>query len=102
MRYQRVTRLLGHANVEVRPVRDLSDQTRVNAYEHPEAVKERGHLITVGEVFPHATRDSRKVDADHPVPWDAWRRSPPSTASPCRAEPAQPSGGLQTTVSDGM
>jgi hypothetical protein len=36
------------------------------------------------------------------VPWDAWRRSPPSTASPCRAEPAQPSGGLQTTVSDGM
>jgi hypothetical protein len=70
MLHQQVTRLLGHANVEVTPVRDLADQTRVNAYEHPEAVKQRAHLINVNEVFPHATRVSRKVDADHPVPWD--------------------------------
>jgi hypothetical protein len=70
MLYQQVTRLLGHADVDVTPVLDLADQTRVNAYEHPEAVKERAHLITVGEVFPHATRVSRKVDNDHPVPWD--------------------------------
>jgi hypothetical protein len=70
MLYQQVTRLLGHAEVKVQPVMDLSDQTRVNAYEHPEAVKQRAHLITVGEVFPHATRVSRKVDHDHPVPWD--------------------------------
>ena len=70
MLYEQVTRLLGHADVDVTPVLDLADQTRVNAYEHPEAVKERAHLINVGEVFPHATRVSRKVDNDHPVPWD--------------------------------
>jgi hypothetical protein len=71
MLYEQVTRLLGHAEVRVQPVMDLSDQTRVNAYEHPEAVKQRTQLITVGEVFPHATRVSRKVDYDHPVPWQA-------------------------------
>jgi hypothetical protein len=70
MLLQQVTRLLGHAHVNLTPVLDLADQTRVNAYEHPEAVKERAQLITVGEVFPHATRVSRKVDNDHPVPWD--------------------------------
>lgn len=70
MLYEQVTRLLGHAEVDLQPVMDLSDQTRVNAYEHPEAVKQRAQLINVGEVFPHATRVSRRVDADHPVPWD--------------------------------
>jgi hypothetical protein len=70
MLFEQVARLLGHAEVNVQPVMDLSDQTRVNAYEHPEAVKQRAQLINVGEVFPHANRVSRKVDADHPVPWD--------------------------------
>lgn len=68
--HEQVARLVGHANITVKPVLDLRDQVRVNAYEHPESVKERAHLITVGEVFPHATRVSRLVDLDHPVRWD--------------------------------
>lgn len=67
---EQVTRFLGHANVTVKPVIDLADQIRVDAYEHPESVKERAHLITVGDVFPHATRISRHLDRDHPVPFD--------------------------------
>lgn len=66
---QQVTRLLRHANVELRPVIDLADRVRVNAYEHPEAVKLRTHLRCVGEVFPHASRVSRRVDMDHPDPY---------------------------------
>ncbi|HEU5038156.1 MAG TPA: hypothetical protein VFT70_14200, partial [Nocardioides sp.] len=61
-----VIRMLGHAHVTLKPVLDLSDTLRVNAYEHPESVKERIHLRTVGDVFPHATRVSRHVDMDHP------------------------------------
>jgi hypothetical protein len=65
-----VVRLLAHAHVEIKPVVDLADQIRVNAYEHPELVKERVHLRTVGEVFPHASRVSRRTDMDHPVEYD--------------------------------
>lgn len=65
-----VTRLLAHAHVTLKPVLDLATTTSVNAYEFPESVKERLHLRTPGEVFPHACRISRKVDLDHPVPWD--------------------------------
>ncbi|GAB2445638.1 hypothetical protein GCM10027062_28050 [Nocardioides hungaricus] len=68
---EQVRRLLGHAHVDLKPVVDLADTFRVNAYEHPESVKERVHLRTVGEVFPHASRVSRKVDMDHPVEWRA-------------------------------
>ena len=65
-----VKRLLGHARVSLRPVIDLTSTASVNAYEFPESVKERIHLRSPGEVFPHASRLSRKVDLDHPVPWD--------------------------------
>ena len=67
---EQVRRLLGHTNVHLKPVIDLADTTRVTAYEHPEAVKERVHLRTIGEVFPHASRISRAVDTDHPVEYD--------------------------------
>jgi hypothetical protein len=66
---EQLTRMLRHARVELRPVLDLADQIRVNAYEHPETVKARTHLRCVGEVFPHATRVSRRVDIDHPDPY---------------------------------
>ena len=66
-----VRRLLGHARVDLKPVIDLNTGTRVTAYEHPEAVQERTHLRTVGEVFPNATRVSRQVDMDHAKRWDA-------------------------------
>ena len=62
--------VLGHAQVVVKPVVDLNHGASVSAYEHPEATKERAHLRMSGEVFPHATRTNRRVDLDHPVPYD--------------------------------
>ncbi len=80
-----VRRLLGHAHVDLKPVVDLHDEIRVNAYEHPESVKERVHLRTVGEVFPHATRVSRAVDIDHPVEYD--EHGPPGQTGDHNAAP---------------
>ncbi|HEY0904538.1 MAG TPA: hypothetical protein VGE14_11670 [Marmoricola sp.] len=80
-----VRRLLGHAHVELKPVIDLHDRTRVNAYEHPEAIKERVHLRTIGEVFPHATRVSRSVDIDHPAEYD--EHGPPGQTGDDNAAP---------------
>lgn len=80
-----VRRLLGHAHVDLKPVVDLADQVRVNAYEHPESVKERVHLRTVGEVFPHASRVSRLVDIDHPVEYDG--HGPPGQTGDHNAAP---------------
>jgi hypothetical protein len=65
-----VRALLGHANVTLKPVVDLADRVSVNAYEHPETVKERVHLRTLGEVFPYGRATGRGVDMDHPVPYD--------------------------------
>lgn len=64
-------RLLGHAEVELRPVIDLADRIHVASYEHPEKVKERSFLRSLGEVFPHASGGSRRVDHDHVRPWRA-------------------------------
>ena len=80
-----VRRLLGHARVDLKPVIDLNTGTRVNAYEHPESVQERTHLRTIGEVFPHATRISRKVDMDHPKEWDP--HGPPGQTGDHNAAP---------------
>ena len=82
---EQVRRLLGHAHVELKPTVDLADVVRVTAYEHPESVKERVHLRTVGEVFPHATRVSRSVDMDHPV--DFRRDGPPGQTGDLNAAP---------------
>ena len=80
-----VRRLLAHAHVDLKPTIDLADAIRVNAYEHPEAVKERVHLRTVGEAFPHATRVSRRVDMDHPVEYD--QNGPPGQTGDHNAAP---------------
>jgi hypothetical protein len=64
-------RLLVGARVTVKPVLDLSDRVRTTAYEHPESLKERVHLVTGGDYWPYATSTSRRVDYDHPVPYDA-------------------------------
>ena len=72
---EQVRRLLGHARVVLKPVIDLNSGSSVNAYEFPEAVKERTHLRCPGEVFPHASRMSRHVDLDHPFSFN--RHGPP-------------------------
>ena len=65
-----LTELLAHAHVDVKPVIDLNDHVSVNAYEHPEALRERVRLASPGDCFPHATGLGRKVDFDHPTPYD--------------------------------
>ncbi len=67
--------LLAGARVSVKPVIDLADRIRSTAYEHPEALKERVHLITGGDYWPWATSTSRNVDFDHVTPYD--RDGPP-------------------------
>jgi hypothetical protein len=66
-----LAQLLGHARVTLAPVIDLSTRFSVNGYEHPESVKDHTHLRCVGDVFPHAVTINRKVDLDHPDPFDA-------------------------------
>jgi len=62
--------LLGRTKVTVRPVRDLSSRVRSTAYEHPESLKEQIYLTTAGDYWPYATSTSRRVDYDHPTPYD--------------------------------
>ncbi|HRK46107.1 MAG TPA: hypothetical protein PK324_10815, partial [Nocardioides sp.] len=64
-----LTGLLGHARVTLAPVIDLAEQSSVNGYEHPQKVRERTLLRTVGDVFPHASTISRNNDLDHPDPY---------------------------------
>ena len=82
---EELTGLLGHARVTLAPVIDLNESVSVNGYEHPEAVKDRTRLRTVGEVFPHATTISRRTDIDHPDPYDP--HGPPGQTGDHNAAP---------------
>jgi hypothetical protein len=62
--------LLARTSLTVKPVLDLSQRVRTTAYEHPESLKQRVHLITGGDYWPYATSTSRSVDYDHPTPYD--------------------------------
>jgi len=78
-------RLVGHRHVTVKPVIDLNEQTSVNAYEYPEAMKERIHLRWAGDAFPHATRTTRSVDHDHPRSYD--KDGPPDQTNSHTGQP---------------
>jgi hypothetical protein len=69
--YASLAELLARTDLVVKPVIDLSNRVRTTAYEHPESLKELVHLTTNGDYWPFATSTSRKVDYDHPVPYDA-------------------------------
>lgn len=66
-----VTRLLGHAHVTIRPVLDLSETVAVDCYEHPTVVRERTAILIPADAFPHASSVTRRVDLDHPTPYDS-------------------------------
>jgi hypothetical protein len=85
MLLEELARLLGHARVTLAPVIDLATNVSVNGYEHPESVKDRTRLRTVGDVFPHARTISRKTDMDHPDPFDA--NGPPGQTGDHNAAP---------------
>ena len=92
MLVQSLSELLGHADVAVRPVLDLADRRRVDAYEHPDAVKDHAWAQAGGDVFPFsprtATRD--RVDFDHPTPY-----VPPDRGGPPGQTGAHNSGPLR-------
>jgi hypothetical protein len=67
--YASLAELLARADLVVKPVLDLSERVRTTAYEHPESLKERGHLVTGGDYWPYATSTARNVDHDHPTPF---------------------------------
>lgn len=62
--------LLRHRSITLKPVIDLNTGSSVDAYEHPTACKERTLLRTSGDVFPHSTSRTRRLDHDHATPYD--------------------------------
>ncbi len=74
--------LAGH-QVTVQPVIDLADRVATTAYEHPETLKARVHLITGGDYWPYAVSTGRDVDYDHPTPFrpGAPPDDPPQTGT---------------------
>ncbi|HWU23968.1 MAG TPA: hypothetical protein VN088_20695 [Nocardioides sp.] len=67
---EQVSALLDHRNVELRPVIDLNGVHAISGYEHPTAVKLRTVLRTGGDVFPHCSCSSGRLDHDHVRPYD--------------------------------
>ena len=66
----RLAELLRRTNLRIQPVKDLSNRVRYTAYEHPESLRDQVHLVTGGDYWPYASSTSRKVDLDHPTPFD--------------------------------
>jgi hypothetical protein len=68
---QRLADLLGHADVRLQPVRDLTTRFRVDHYEHPDSLKDHTWHLAGGDAFPFAPHANRAVvDHDHPTPYD--------------------------------
>jgi hypothetical protein len=68
---RRLTDLLGHADIRLQPVRDLTTRFRVDHYEHPDALKDHTWQLAGGDAFPYAPHANRAVvDHDHPTPYD--------------------------------
>jgi hypothetical protein len=97
--------VLGHADVVVTPVLDLRMRRRVDAYEHPETVKDHVWVQTGGDCFPFTPRSAtrRGVDFDHAVPYDDT--GPPGQTGPHNSGPlrrrhhrTKTHGGLTTRV----
>jgi hypothetical protein len=86
----RLTDLLGHTRVTVKPVIDLHDRVSVNRYEHPTDIKERIHLQHPADVFPHASRVSRKLDLDHRTAYRA--QGPPGQTGTTNGQPLSRTG----------
>lgn len=79
--------LPGHADVTVLPVMDLRERRRVDAYEHPEPVKDHVWAQTGGDVFPFSPRTATRdgVDFDHSIPYDP--HGPPGQTGPHNSGP---------------
>ena len=79
--------ILGDADVTVTPVLDLRERRRVDAYEHPEDMKDHVWTQTGGDCFPYAPRTATRdgVDFDHATPYDDT--GPPGQTGPHNSGP---------------
>ena len=79
--------VLGHCDVTVTPVLDLSGCPRTDAYEHPEPLKDHVWTLAGGDVFPFSPRTATRsvVDFDHTSPYDAT--GPPGQTGPHNSGP---------------
>jgi len=73
-----------HTRVTVQPVIDLADRVSVDAYEVPPDLKERVVLAHPTCVFPWCTRQSRRTDADHVIPYPIGPTATDNLAPLCR------------------
>jgi hypothetical protein len=84
---QQLHEVLGNSDITLTPVLDLRLRRRVDAYEHPEDVKDHVWVQTGGDCFPWtprtATRDG--VDYDHAIPYDDT--GPPGQTGPHNSGP---------------
>jgi hypothetical protein len=81
MSLAQLQRLLGRRQLTIRPVIDLNNRVRCTSYEHPESLKERVHLTTGGDYWPFAVSTSRRVDDDHPIPYQSDSGPPAQTGT---------------------
>ena len=90
MLVQSLAELLGHHDVTLQPVIDLSRQVRADRYEHGESLKDTVWLLTGGDVFPFSPRTATRddVDFDHVKAYD--RHGPPGQTGTHNSGPAAP------------
>lgn len=73
------------ADVVVKPVVDLAERIRAEAYEVPDRLSEQVALRDVVCVFPYCTRPARRADKDHVEPHaDGGETASDNIASLCR------------------
>lgn len=79
--------VLGNAAVTVTPVLDLRMRRRVDAYEHPEIVKDHVWTQSGGDCSPYAPRTATRdgVDYDHSTSYDDT--GPPGQTGPHNSGP---------------
>ena len=73
---------LRHSHVTIRPVLDLDHHQPVDGYEVPDRLRELLHLRAPASAFPFSPATSRRMDADHTVPYadtGPLRTAPPQT-----------------------
>ncbi|HEY1119723.1 MAG TPA: DUF222 domain-containing protein [Acidimicrobiales bacterium] len=71
--------LLRHAHVTLTPVIDLNTTSIRDGYTHGDVMAERAHLRIRGETWPHSASQTRRMDRDHPDPYQ--RGGPPGQTS---------------------
>ena len=64
-----VKELIGHGDITVKPVVDLTTNTSVDKYEIPGRLKEASRERFPYEVFPYGTTPARHTDQDHTIPY---------------------------------